>query len=208
MPPFLNLWVQALNYSVLSAYVSANDENGERILHTAPSSPLPKAPALPPKQGESPSQPHHHRQTEVIMTAVVLMQIVGPAVPFLGLPPQTAVSWPRRCRPRPPTQWDDSFSPLHRSHRVSGCRTPPPVQSIQVFELKMYFLINSTKRGTQNEAGEEASQPGVTASKPFWLQLHSACALLGRRGTTSISTFCSGFIGLVWCIISGLRTAW
>uniref|UniRef100_A0A8C2X853 Signal transducing adaptor family member 2a n=1 Tax=Cyclopterus lumpus TaxID=8103 RepID=A0A8C2X853_CYCLU len=34
-------------------YVSANDENGERILHTAPSSPLPKAPALPPKQGLS-----------------------------------------------------------------------------------------------------------------------------------------------------------
>uniref|UniRef100_A0A3B4Z6C8 Signal-transducing adaptor protein 2-like n=1 Tax=Stegastes partitus TaxID=144197 RepID=A0A3B4Z6C8_9TELE len=31
-------------------YVSANDENGERILHTAPSSPLPRAPALPPKQ--------------------------------------------------------------------------------------------------------------------------------------------------------------
>lgn len=37
------------------AYVSANDENGERILHTAPSSPLPKAPALPPKQGFTPS---------------------------------------------------------------------------------------------------------------------------------------------------------
>ena len=36
-----------------SAYVSANDENGERILHMAPSSPLPKAPALPPKQGEA-----------------------------------------------------------------------------------------------------------------------------------------------------------
>uniref|UniRef100_A0A3P8XRD9 SH2 domain-containing protein n=1 Tax=Esox lucius TaxID=8010 RepID=A0A3P8XRD9_ESOLU len=32
-------------------YVSSNDENGERILHCAPSSPLPKAPALPPKQG-------------------------------------------------------------------------------------------------------------------------------------------------------------
>uniref|UniRef100_A0AAX7U3V1 Signal transducing adaptor family member 2a n=1 Tax=Astatotilapia calliptera TaxID=8154 RepID=A0AAX7U3V1_ASTCA len=31
-------------------YVSANDENGERILHTAPSSPLPRAPVLPPKQ--------------------------------------------------------------------------------------------------------------------------------------------------------------
>ncbi|XP_061549290.1 signal-transducing adaptor protein 2a isoform X1 [Phycodurus eques] len=31
-------------------YVSANDENGERILHTAPTSPLPKAPTLPPKQ--------------------------------------------------------------------------------------------------------------------------------------------------------------
>uniref|UniRef100_A0A8C8A2Y4 Signal transducing adaptor family member 2a n=1 Tax=Oryzias sinensis TaxID=183150 RepID=A0A8C8A2Y4_9TELE len=31
-------------------YVSANDENGEKILHTAPTSPLPKAPALPPKQ--------------------------------------------------------------------------------------------------------------------------------------------------------------
>lgn len=42
--------------SVLSAYVSANDENGERILHTAPSSPLPKAPALPPKQGYGPAQ--------------------------------------------------------------------------------------------------------------------------------------------------------
>ena len=34
-----------------SAYVSSNDENGERMLHTAPSSPLPRAPALPPKQG-------------------------------------------------------------------------------------------------------------------------------------------------------------
>uniref|UniRef100_A0A096LTX6 Signal transducing adaptor family member 2a n=1 Tax=Poecilia formosa TaxID=48698 RepID=A0A096LTX6_POEFO len=32
-------------------YVSANDENGEKILHTAPSSPLPRVPALPPKQG-------------------------------------------------------------------------------------------------------------------------------------------------------------
>uniref|UniRef100_A0A8C4ZH02 Signal transducing adaptor family member 2a n=1 Tax=Gadus morhua TaxID=8049 RepID=A0A8C4ZH02_GADMO len=32
-------------------YVSSNDENGERMLHTAPSSPLPRAPALPPKQG-------------------------------------------------------------------------------------------------------------------------------------------------------------
>ncbi|KAM4728535.1 signal-transducing adaptor protein 2a isoform 1-T1 [Anableps anableps] len=31
-------------------YVSANDENGEKILHTAPSSPLPRVPALPPKQ--------------------------------------------------------------------------------------------------------------------------------------------------------------
>lgn len=40
---------------VSSAYVSANDENGEMILHTAPSSPLPKAPALPPKQGLSQS---------------------------------------------------------------------------------------------------------------------------------------------------------
>lgn len=33
-----------------SAYVTANDENGEHMLHTAPTSPLPKAPALPPKQ--------------------------------------------------------------------------------------------------------------------------------------------------------------
>lgn len=39
------------------AYVSANDENGERILHTAPTSPLPRAPALPPKQGSC--QPHN-----------------------------------------------------------------------------------------------------------------------------------------------------
>uniref|UniRef100_A0A1A8QW45 Signal transducing adaptor family member 2a n=1 Tax=Nothobranchius rachovii TaxID=451742 RepID=A0A1A8QW45_9TELE len=38
-------------------YVSANDENGERILHTAPSSPLPKAPALPPKQDRWCSSP-------------------------------------------------------------------------------------------------------------------------------------------------------
>ncbi|XP_034051893.1 signal-transducing adaptor protein 2a isoform X1 [Gymnodraco acuticeps] len=47
-------------------YVSANDENGERILHTAPSSPLPKAPALPPKQGLSRSQKTtcRHSQTD------------------------------------------------------------------------------------------------------------------------------------------------
>ncbi|XP_037837869.1 signal-transducing adaptor protein 2a isoform X1 [Kryptolebias marmoratus] len=38
-------------------YVSANDENGERILHTAPTSPLPKAPALPPKQDRWCSSP-------------------------------------------------------------------------------------------------------------------------------------------------------
>ncbi|KAM9719458.1 signal-transducing adaptor protein 2a isoform 1-T1 [Menidia menidia] len=38
-------------------YVSANDENGERILHTAPSSPIPKAPALPPKQDRWCSSP-------------------------------------------------------------------------------------------------------------------------------------------------------
>ncbi|XP_072220450.1 signal-transducing adaptor protein 2a [Leuresthes tenuis] len=38
-------------------YVSANDENGEKILHTAPSSPLPKAPALPPKQDRWCSSP-------------------------------------------------------------------------------------------------------------------------------------------------------
>uniref|UniRef100_A0A3B3ZGV0 SH2 domain-containing protein n=1 Tax=Periophthalmus magnuspinnatus TaxID=409849 RepID=A0A3B3ZGV0_9GOBI len=31
-------------------YVTANDENGEHMLHTAPTSPLPRAPALPPKQ--------------------------------------------------------------------------------------------------------------------------------------------------------------
>ncbi|XP_061834722.1 signal-transducing adaptor protein 2a [Nerophis lumbriciformis] len=38
-------------------YVSANDENGERILHTAPASPLPRAPALPPKQDRWPGSP-------------------------------------------------------------------------------------------------------------------------------------------------------
>ncbi|CAL8345646.1 unnamed protein product [Merluccius merluccius] len=38
-------------------YVSSNDENGERMLHTAPSSPLPKAPALPPKQDRMSSKP-------------------------------------------------------------------------------------------------------------------------------------------------------
>uniref|UniRef100_A0A8D2ZPZ2 Signal transducing adaptor family member 2a n=1 Tax=Scophthalmus maximus TaxID=52904 RepID=A0A8D2ZPZ2_SCOMX len=48
----INLCVQPcyLFLFMSSAYVSANDENGERILHTAPTSPLPKAPALPPKQ--------------------------------------------------------------------------------------------------------------------------------------------------------------
>ncbi|CAL8324303.1 unnamed protein product [Arctogadus glacialis] len=38
-------------------YVSSNDENGERMLHTAPSSPLPRAPALPPKQDRLSSKP-------------------------------------------------------------------------------------------------------------------------------------------------------
>lgn len=50
-------WGRA-NLFVPPAYVSANDENGERILHTAPTSPLPRAPALPPKQGSC--QPHNH----------------------------------------------------------------------------------------------------------------------------------------------------
>ncbi|CAJ1072023.1 signal-transducing adaptor protein 2a [Xyrichtys novacula] len=51
-------------------YVSANDENGERILHTAPTSPLPKAPALPPKQGLSLSHQASCIQTVIITNAL------------------------------------------------------------------------------------------------------------------------------------------
>lgn len=47
----LSMHFCAITLNCLAAYVSANDENGEKILHTAPSSPLPKAPTLPPKQG-------------------------------------------------------------------------------------------------------------------------------------------------------------
>lgn len=75
-----------------SAYVSANDENGERILHTAPSSPLPRAPVLPPKQGLCRSyKPCAMRGREyIVITAPILVQIVGPpAVPCPGPPPQT-----------------------------------------------------------------------------------------------------------------------
>lgn len=50
-PPVYFVLRQSKSLFVPPAYVSANDENGERILHTAPSSPLPRAPALPPKQG-------------------------------------------------------------------------------------------------------------------------------------------------------------
>lgn len=111
-----------LSLCVSSAYVSANDENGERILHTAPSSPLPKAPALPPKQGLC--QPHRLHadspiQTWLMITSFILLQIGGPAAPCPGLPPLTDVSWPHQCQPLPPTQWGDSSSPLRLSHRVS-----------------------------------------------------------------------------------------
>ncbi|KAJ8362923.1 hypothetical protein SKAU_G00117540 [Synaphobranchus kaupii] len=39
------------------AFVKSNDENGERSLQWAPSSPLPRAPVLPPKPGKKPQSP-------------------------------------------------------------------------------------------------------------------------------------------------------
>lgn len=57
-PPVYLVLRESKSLFVPPAYVSANDENGERILHTAPSSPLPRAPALPPKQGSC--QQHNH----------------------------------------------------------------------------------------------------------------------------------------------------
>lgn len=44
----LNLVTERL---FLLAFVSSNDENGERTLHCAPTGPFSRAPALPPKQG-------------------------------------------------------------------------------------------------------------------------------------------------------------
>ncbi|KAG7266564.1 hypothetical protein CRUP_011149 [Coryphaenoides rupestris] len=64
-------------------YVSSNDENGERMLHTAPSSPLPKAPALPPKQGVSSLHPRSKN---------TYIHIGCPVNRCLAPPPPTAVS--------------------------------------------------------------------------------------------------------------------
>lgn len=49
-----------------------------------------------------------------------LEQIAGPLNLCPGPPPPTAASWHHRYRPHPPIQWDDSSSPLHLLHRVSG----------------------------------------------------------------------------------------
>ena len=73
------------------------------------------------------------RQTEVFILAFLLVQIAGPAAPWTGHPPQTAVSWPHQCRPHPPTQWEDSSSPLHLSHRVSRQRRANLLQSILIY---------------------------------------------------------------------------
>lgn len=118
----LSMHFCAIMLNCLAAYVSANDENGEKILHTAPSSPLPKAPALPPKQGWC--QPHNPRADSNLSTlsttvAVILVQIVGPGAPCPGPPLLTGVFCLHLCRPLRPTQWDDSSTPLRLSPKVS-----------------------------------------------------------------------------------------
>lgn len=79
---------------VSSAYVSANDENGERILHTAPTSPLPKAPALPPKQGLSQShEPYADSCTQTTVTIITAFILVLER--SLAQQPPVQVSCPR-----------------------------------------------------------------------------------------------------------------
>ncbi|XP_024246843.1 signal-transducing adaptor protein 1-like isoform X1 [Oncorhynchus tshawytscha] len=66
-------------------FVSSNEENGERILHCAPSSPLPKAPALPPKQERWKPLPRSPAPDRRILSAVTSPVPSSPSSPMRRL---------------------------------------------------------------------------------------------------------------------------
>lgn len=153
---------------------------------------------------------------------LIFVQIVGAAVPCPGLRLQIAVSWHHRCRPHPPTRWDDSFCPRRLSHRVSRRMRARLLQLVLLFEC--YYIgwkcifIHSTQRGTQNEAGEETSQSGVIYSYGADLfhsvlnlqyqsspnYLHNVCLLDWRQQTIKIATFSAGVFWICSFSIVGL----
>ncbi|XP_046883665.1 signal-transducing adaptor protein 2a isoform X1 [Hypomesus transpacificus] len=108
-------------------YVSANDENGERILHCAPSSPLPKAPALPPKQGTPNPALHSHTH------------IHARKHPNCSASPGVPERWPSKPLPRSP-------APDRRILSVTS-----PVPSSPTNPMRRLILSPSPLAHTLNE---------------------------------------------------------
>ncbi|XP_056276529.1 signal-transducing adaptor protein 2a [Pseudoliparis swirei] len=109
-------------------YVSANDENGERILHTAPSSPLPRAPALPPKQGLS----LPHTQTHTQADYNIIMSFCSVADRWPGSPLSRSPAPDRRILTSPAPA-----SPTNPMRRL--ILSPSPLAQTLNEELKMKF---------------------------------------------------------------------